>query len=77
MVSDRQVMGTDSTRELDLRTLGGNEPVTVAVHAPLFHARAGATLGPAFLEASPSDRFSLSVPGHRSNLNRRLLAPPR
>jgi AraC family transcriptional regulator, ethanolamine operon transcriptional activator len=73
-LGDHQVMWTDSRSELDLRTIGGNELVTVAVDAPLFDAVARASLGPAFFDAERTDRFSLNDAECRRRLNRRLLA---
>jgi AraC family transcriptional regulator, ethanolamine operon transcriptional activator len=73
-VADRQLMRADARREIDLRTVGDNRMVTVAVHAPLFDALARATLGPAFFDDGPSDRFSLQDARCRAALNRRLVA---
>jgi AraC family transcriptional regulator, ethanolamine operon transcriptional activator len=73
-LADHQVMWTDSLSELDFRTIGGNALVTVAVDAPLFDTVARATLGPAFFDGEPADRFSLNDAQCRQRLNRRLIA---
>jgi AraC family ethanolamine operon transcriptional activator len=74
LVADDRVMRVDPGRGFDLRTTGRNDLIAVAVHAPLFHAEARAILGPAFLDAGPSDRLVLPDADSRSRLNRRLLA---
>jgi AraC-like DNA-binding protein len=65
-------MRVDGRRGVDCQMLGGSELITIAVHAPLFHEHARATLGPAYFDAKPADRFALKGP--RTDLNRRLLA---
>ncbi len=73
-VNDHQVLRTDSRHEIDLRTIGGNRLITVAVHAPLFDAVARATFGAEFCDAEPSDRFCLHAAQGRAELNRCLVA---
>ena len=67
-------MSTDSRHEIDFRTTGGNELITVAVHTPLFDAVARATLGAEFFDDKPADRFSLHNSRRRPDLNRSLVA---
>jgi AraC family transcriptional regulator, ethanolamine operon transcriptional activator len=72
-IAGHQLLWVDSQKEIDCRTLGGSEMITVAVHAPLFHEIAQATLGPAFFDGKARDRFALRGPQMRPRLNRRLL----
>ncbi len=73
-VADHQVMRLDAREEIDLRTIGGNKLLTVAVHAPLFDAVARATLGAEFADGKPTDRLSLDGAPRRRSLNRGLVA---
>ena len=73
-VADQELMSTDSRHEIDFRTTGGNELITVAVHTPLFDAVARATLGAEFFDDKPADRFSLHNSRRRPDLNRSLVA---
>ena len=72
-IADHQLLWVDSRKEIDCRALGSSELITVAVHAPLFHEVAQATLGPAFFDGKATDRFALRGPQVRPGLNRRLL----
>ena len=73
-VGEHQVMRTDARNEIDVRTIGGNELITVAIHVPLFEAVARATLGARFFDDKSSDCFSLHDAQRRPELNRSLIA---
>jgi AraC-like DNA-binding protein len=72
-VGDRHLMLLRPGEEVDHRSIGGDEQITMAVHAPLFDQVARATLGPAFFEGQPAARLALSGPDLRLRLNHRLL----
>ncbi len=71
-VAADQMMWAKAGHELDFRTLGENELVTAAVHAPLFHRMAQAVLGPAFFDRNMSDRLALRGPQSRHDVALRL-----
>jgi AraC family ethanolamine operon transcriptional activator len=73
-VAPHQVMRAVDARPFELRTLGANELVTIAVHAPLFHALERATLGRDSRDAGGSDRLDLDDAEQRRGLNQRLRA---
>jgi AraC-like DNA-binding protein len=73
MLTDRHVMLARDGDEVDFRSQCGDEQITVAVHAPLFEALAGATLGPRFFDGTDADRLTLRDPLLKPQLNRRLL----
>jgi AraC family ethanolamine operon transcriptional activator len=73
MVSDHHLMLLRPGDEVDYRSVGGDEQITMAVHAPLFEQVARATLGPAFFEGQTAPCLALRGPDFRPRLNQRLL----
>ena len=71
-VAADQMMWAKAGHELDFRTLGENELVTAAVHAPLFHKMALAVLGAGFFDRKPADRLALRGPQSRHDVGVRL-----
>jgi AraC family transcriptional regulator, ethanolamine operon transcriptional activator len=71
-VAADQMIWAKAGCELDFRTLGANELITAAVHAPLFHKMALAVLGPGFFDRKPADRLALRGPESRHDVGARL-----
>jgi AraC family ethanolamine operon transcriptional activator len=71
-VAADQMMWAKAGHELDFRTLGANELITAAVHAPLFQKMALAVLGPGFFDHKPADRLALREPQSRHDVGARL-----
>ncbi len=71
-VAADQMMWAKAGHELDFRTLGENELITAAVHAPLFIKMALAVLGPGFFDGKPTDRLALRGPQSRRDVGVRL-----
>jgi hypothetical protein len=71
-LADHEVILVQAGEELDFRSVGGDEQITVAVDAALFEVLARATLGPAFFGGRPADRLLLRGPTIRPQLNRCL-----
>jgi AraC family ethanolamine operon transcriptional activator len=72
-VGDRHLMLLQAGQEVDYRSVGGDEQITIAVQASLFEQAARAILGPAFFEGRSADRLALRAPDFGPRLNRRLL----
>ena len=72
-VTADQIAWIKAGHELDFRTLGENELVTVAIHAPLFHKFAHAMLGPGFFDRKTTDCLALRGPRSRQEAGVRLL----
>jgi AraC family transcriptional regulator, ethanolamine operon transcriptional activator len=72
VLADHHVMLAQDGDEVDFRSQGGDEQITVAVSAPVFDELARATLGPRFFEGKAPDRLALRGPRLKARLDRRL-----
>jgi AraC family transcriptional regulator, ethanolamine operon transcriptional activator len=71
-LADHHVMLAQEGDEVDFRSQGGDEQITVAVYVPVFDELARATLGPRFFDDKASDRLALRDPQFKPRLDRRL-----